>query len=234
MTQVANALHLLFPPVERWMVKTAAEALPKLVGTRLYAEVRGFMGQESTHARGHVAFEARMREQGLEVEGLVEPLEARLGVLTNASFRVRLAVMSSLEHYTAEIGGWVLAEDPLEGADATMKDLLRWHAAEEVEHMHVAFELREALAPGYALRIGAHLATSLAFVLCWSRVAAGLLARDPDAHLGAVVRDYVASLARGDAPFLRLLPAFFSYLPPWFSPRGDRTLAIRVLDGVPA
>jgi predicted metal-dependent hydrolase len=234
MTQVANALHLLFPPVERWMVRTAAEALPAIAGTELHADVRGFMGQESTHARGHRAFEVRMREQGLELDGLIEPLEDRLTLLGRTPLRFRLAVMSSLEHYTAEISGWVLAEEPLEGSDPTMKDLLEWHAAEEVEHMHVAFDLREALAPGYTLRIGAHLLTTMAFAVWWSRVSAQLLARDPEAGLPATARDFVSSLARGDAPFLRLFPAFFSYLPLDFAPRGDRALALRVLDALRA
>ncbi len=46
----------------------------------------------------------------------------------------------------------------------------RWHAAEELEHKAVAFDLFERLAGGYVLRVASALAAlvfSMAWVLPW-------------------------------------------------------------------
>jgi len=48
-----NLFNVVLPPAEHWFVKTFNEALPLVKDPRLADEMRGFIGQEATHAAAH-------------------------------------------------------------------------------------------------------------------------------------------------------------------------------------
>jgi uncharacterized protein len=190
-THIINVLHLLLPAGERWFVHVYKQILPCIRDEQLRAEVKGFMGQEGTHAVAHQNVLHHMRAQGLDPDPFVAQVEwlfeQLLGDSTMPPFarktwlRERLAVIAAIEHFTAVLGKWIVDSRGLEaaGADPVMLDLLRWHGAEEVEHRSVAYDVFMHLDGSYARRTRAMLVTSVAFAWIWGRGAKFMVAHDP-------------------------------------------------------
>jgi predicted metal-dependent hydrolase len=192
-THIINVLHLLLPAGERWFVHVYKQVVPYIHDERLKAEVKGFMGQEGTHAVAHQNVLHHMKVQGLDPDPFVEQIEwlfeQLLGDSTMPPFarkqwlRERLAVIAAIEHFTAVLGKWIVDSRGLDeaGADPVMLDLLRWHGAEEVEHRSVAYDLFMYLDGSYVRRTRAMLLTSIAFAWIWGRGAKFMVAADPHA-----------------------------------------------------
>ena len=120
----------------------------------LASEIRGFAGQEGRHAQAHERFTDVLRKQGVDVEPIVETCErvVRGGLERFAPPQLCLAVTAAAERFTA-----IVAQDVLGSAGAPFEDpevrrLMQWHALEELEHKAVAFDVLQAVAPGYLLR----------------------------------------------------------------------------------
>ena len=179
-TQVANGVNLLFPAGERFFVRSVKHYLDQLEDPELVAQVRGFFGQEGRHAQAHERFFDTLREQGYDIDAILEPYEAlaygRIEAKTSPA--LRLAVTVALEHFTA-----ILAEDALSGgtldiAHPVMRQLLEWHALEELEHKAVAFDVLKAVNPSYVLRIAGLALASLSLGAFWVQATHKLLAQD--------------------------------------------------------
>jgi predicted metal-dependent hydrolase len=191
-THIINVLHLLLPAGERWFVHVYKQVLPYIHDDELRAEVKGFMGQEATHAVAHQNVLHHLKAQGLDPDPFVEQIEwlfeQLLGDDTMPPFRRkkwlrdRLAVIAAIEHFTAVLGKWSLASPGLDqaGADPVMLDLLRWHGAEEVEHRSVAYDVFVHLDGSYARRVASMVTVAAAFAWIWSRGAKFMVAADPN------------------------------------------------------
>src|SRR5690606_39163110 len=66
---------------------------------------------------------------------------------------LRLSATVALEHFTASMAEMALTTGLLDGAHPLMRQLLRWHAAEEIEHKSVAFDVLASVDPRYSVRI---------------------------------------------------------------------------------
>ncbi len=166
-----NNLSVLFPEGERFFIRSVSRYRKRLDDPELLAEVRAFSRQEGVHTREHEAYNAMLRAQGYDVDGLERGVKRLLWLprLTGRrAERVSLAVTVALEHWTAMLAHFVLEDDSImDGAHPSMAALWRWHAAEECEHKSVAFDVYEAVGGGHRLRIWAML---LASALFWTRV----------------------------------------------------------------
>ena len=196
-THTINVLHLLLPAGERWFVELYRQVLPEVGDERLRSDVKGFIGQEATHARAHAAVLDHLAAQGIDttpytrrIEWLFDRLlgDAPLGLRLDGTparwwTRHRLAVIAAIEHFTAALGGWLLAapafDAPATPPDAVMVDMLRWHAAEEVEHRSVAFELYVDQGGSYVERVLATLEVVPVMACLWVRGTAFLMKHDP-------------------------------------------------------
>ncbi|GAA1975126.1 metal-dependent hydrolase [Catenulispora subtropica] len=190
-THIINVLHLLLPAGERWFVHVYKQVLPYIRDERLKAEVKGFMGQEGTHAVAHQNVLHHMKVQGLDPDPFVDQVEWLFEQLLGDGtmppsarkkwLRERLAIIAAIEHFTAVLGKWIVDSRGLDeaGADPVMLDLLRWHGAEEVEHRSVAYDLFMHLDGSYARRVRAMLVTATAFAWIWGRGAKFMVAADP-------------------------------------------------------
>jgi uncharacterized protein len=192
-THVANGVNLLFPAGERFFVRSVKHYLAELDDPALVAQVRGFFGQEGRHAQAHERFFDTLRDQGYDVDAILVPYEAlaygKIEKVTTPA--LRLAVTVALEHFTA-----ILAEDALEGgaleyAHPVMRQLLEWHAVEELEHKSVAFDVLRAVNPSYALRIAGLGLATLALGGFWLQATRVLLAQD-----GMSLRDCAREMTR--------------------------------------
>lgn len=153
-TAVANGVNLLFPHGERFFVRSVKHFLDQIDDPELRAAVKGFFGQEGRHAHAHDRFNAILRAQGFEVDRFLAGYQRLASWLeAHTPARLNLAVTAACEHFTAILAEGAFTRNILDHAAPEMRELLAWHAAEELEHKAVAFDVLKAVDPSYALRI---------------------------------------------------------------------------------
>ncbi|MFF4224592.1 metal-dependent hydrolase [Streptomyces abikoensis] len=224
-THVINVLHLLLPAGERWFVKVFKEALPLVRDEALLKDVKGFMGQESTHSVQHSYVLRHLAEQGLDTGPYTRRVDFLFDVLLGDRppfglrlserewLRFRLSVIAAVEQFTAVLGDWVLRADSLDEAepDPVMLDLLRWHGAEEVEHRSVAFDMYQHCGgpdpARYARRLLGMAITAPMLFYLWGWGAGYLIRHDPwlAGRLRYSLREHNRAVAKGLLPTWREL-----------------------------
>lgn len=155
-TQVShffNVQSLMFPPGERFFIRSVRHFRDRITDPVLKEQVAGFIAQEAMHGREHDTYNAQLTRIGYPVAWMEKWVAATLWFADKTMWpKDQLAMTVSLEHLTS-IGAEDLLEDPriLEGAPAEMARLWRWHALEETEHKAVAFDVyREIAGEGVA------------------------------------------------------------------------------------
>jgi len=179
-TALSNAVNLLFPAGERFFVRSVKHYLDDIDDDELKTAVRGFFAQEGRHAAAHEAFFAAMREQGYEIDSLLDFYQDRAYKRLEPMMPpvLRLATTAAAEHYTAIMAEGALAEGLLEHADPTMRHLLLWHAAEEIEHKSVAFDVLSKVDPRYSVRLAGLAIATAALGTFWLIGLVALLRQD--------------------------------------------------------
>jgi uncharacterized protein len=189
-TQVANGVNLLFPAGERFFVRSVNHYLKDL-DPALAAQVRGFFGQEGRHAKEHERFFEVLEAQGYDVARFLRVYEAiAYGFIERVtSPELRLATTAACEHFTAILAEHALQKRVLDHAAAPVRRLLLWHAAEEIEHRSVAFDVLKTVAPSYPLRLAGLAMASLCLGGFWIAATTTLLAQEPGLGLSRLRKD---------------------------------------------
>ena len=140
-----NSMSITFPLGEKFFIESVRHFADKIEDPKLQAEIRGFCGQEGFHSREHRGYNKALCEQrGYDLAYLEGRLEKNIN-MSKKYFNAleQLAITAALEHITAILAESGLDEDnPLwANADPLMRELWDWHAAEEMEHKGVAFDV---------------------------------------------------------------------------------------------
>ena len=153
-TAISNGVNMLFPHGERFFVRSVKHFADRIDDPVLRQQIKGFFGQEGRHAHAHDEFNDVLRAQGYQIDQFLDGykrlsdwLEARTPA------KLRLAATAAAEHFTALMAEGAFTRGTLETAAPEMQQLLAWHAAEEIEHKAVAFDVLQAIDPSYALRM---------------------------------------------------------------------------------
>jgi hypothetical protein len=178
-THIANGVNMLFPSGERFFVRSVNHYMDQITDPALRAAVKGFFGQEGRHAKAHDDYNQTLRDQGYQVDGFLDAFE-RIGraIENSAPPALRLAATAAAEHFTAIMAEGALTRDVLSAAHPTMQALLYWHAAEEIEHKAVAFDVLRQVNPSYALRLLGLAYATLTLTGFWIAGAITLLRQD--------------------------------------------------------
>lgn len=144
-----NAMSITFPIGEKFFIDSVRHFAGQITDQKLTEDIRGFCGQEGFHRREHQRYnEALCRLRGYDLQRM----EGRLERNIQRAYRFmtplqRLAITASIEHITAIMAESALSDDdPMLGqADSAMRALWQWHAAEEMEHKAVAFDVYRAV-----------------------------------------------------------------------------------------
>ena len=153
-TAIANGVNLLFPHGERFFVRSVKHFLDRIDDPALRAAIKGFFGQEGRHAHAHDDFNAILRAQGFEIDRFLASYKRVTSWLeARTPPKLNLAITAAAEHFTAILAEGAFSKNALDKAAPAMRELLAWHAAEEIEHKAVAFDVLQAIDPSYALRI---------------------------------------------------------------------------------
>lgn len=217
-SHIANGLHLVFPAGERFFVRSVQHYLKQIDDPGLRARIRAFAGQESSHGLEHERAFEMLEAQGYEIQTWLrryhriafELLEPRVPHV------LKLSTTAALEHFTATLAEQGLGTEFLDHAHPVMRDLLRWHAAEEIEHKSVAYDVLQAVEDRYAVRV-AGLAIAVTLLLNFWRGATAMLLAQEDISKAQIAAERKAARARGQNKRF-VLSALASYLRPSFHP----------------
>lgn len=231
-SHLANALNLVFPLGERFFIRSVRHFLdhPAVASDpQLVDDVKRFMGQEVRHGMEHERYFEVLEGHGYEIKSFLEWYERVAfggpsrgpfrGIEQRVSAELNLSVTVALEHFTAMFAERALTRDILEdNAHPAMRDLLLWHACEELEHKAVAFDVLKKVNPSYALRVGGLAAAASAFIFFWLSGTRHLMKQEPAEHRTmsrAELRETRKHNVLLNGEFLR---AFADYLRPDFHP----------------
>ena len=197
LTHWFNAMSVVFPEGEKFFIDAVRRFEDDIADQVLREQVRGFVAQEGHHSFQHRALNAVAAELGADIAPQEAWIKAFLGELrTKLSPAEQLAATCALEHYTA-IWGNELLEHPecMQGVDARMQPLWRWHAAEETEHKAVCFDvMRHAVKNPYwryFLLAKGQIGATLLFIPILHMIQLRLMRSDPEPTR---LRDVLAGL----------------------------------------
>ena len=144
-----NAMSITFPLGEKFFIDSVRHFAGQIDDPKLNEDIRGFCGQEGFHRREHQRYnESLCQQRGYDLQLMEGRLEKniRRGYKFLSPMQ-RLGATAAIEHITAIMAESALSEDDpmIDNADSAMQELWRWHAAEEMEHKAVAFDVYRAV-----------------------------------------------------------------------------------------
>jgi uncharacterized protein len=167
MSHAVAMLSAMFPPGEDFFVRSVRAYRSEITDADLREQMKGFIGQEAMHGRGHREFNDRLAAMGYPTKGLEKVVDRSLRIRERLQGRrANLAVTAALEHYTATFAETLMgSEDAQRLFDVpAVRSLLLWHALEESEHKAVAFDVYRHVGGGERLRRLMMRVTTVSFV----------------------------------------------------------------------
>lgn len=164
LTGLWNALSLTFPEGETFFVRSVRPFQLTVKDEVLRQEIRNFIGQEAAHGKEHRVLNKALNDQGFKN---IDQLEDEVRILLKAANKhlpanVKLAATCALEHFTAILAEQLILDDShLKNMDKSIRDLWIWHAVEESEHKHVAFDVYQEVYGDYVVRVATMLLASV-------------------------------------------------------------------------
>ena len=161
MTHLFNALQATFPEGERFFIDSARDvrdqqpegSLPEA----LERDIKAFIHQEAWHGKAHDEWVEALEQIGYPAMRQFDEQirKMRLWAREHISPMHRLSMTAGAEHLTASLARLILYRrtDLLERAERPVRDLLAWHALEEVEHKAVCFDLYQQAGGRYGMRV---------------------------------------------------------------------------------
>lgn len=219
-THFLNSLTLVFPSGEKYFIRSIQKLIAQIDSPQIKKDAQDFIRQEAQHALEHKKFFAILQEQGYsakEIHNCIDKIITRiLEPLNSQNFN--LAITAGLEHMTALVAQVGLENDFLRNAPSPLKELFNWHAAEEIEHRSVAFDVYQSLSGDTLLRIIAFVYANVLLFLMISAPTAYLLAKDRELFKAATLKDALDMFFIKDKLMLRAFGIFVDYLRPDFHP----------------
>ena len=218
-TRFLEAMSLLAPEMERFLIAAVREGLALPGGEAMAAAGAAFLREEAVHSRVHHGFNRRLQAQGIDADAAL----AGVRRLSRFARRVlpaagQLAVAAACEHLSAILSlAFLRAPGRARIRSGDADRLFAAHAREEIGHRALVFDvLRATGGGGWAGRAVALAAVSLVGLGCALRVMAALLARE---ERGLWWRGAASLLRTGQwvSPG-RLLRHWMLYLQPGFHP----------------
>lgn len=184
-THIGNGVNLLFPLGERFFIRSVRKFMDRIDDDQLRDQVRGFFGQEGRHSHAHEQFFSILERQGFSIRGFLRVYEliAFDGIERFSPAELCLSATVAAEHFTAIMAENAFTEGFLPQVHPVVRDLLLWHAAEEIEHKSVAFDVLKKVNPSYELRIAGLVIATLLLGGFWAAATLTLLAQEDLATL---------------------------------------------------
>ncbi len=215
-THMENAFSILIPPGERFFIQSVRNYEHAVTDPEQKALVRAFVQQEGQHIRAHNELNRSLGRFGVDVEREVAHAERAIGRLQRLPKKMQLGATAFLEHLTA-ISARLLFTEPMIAA-AMPHEMVRfwsWHAAEEIEHKAVAYDVFKTVGGGYFLRVLSALAAMLLLAGPFRNSTRRML-RDDGKRVSKAQRQRTRSIQRKLA--IKQLSMLLAYFKPGFHP----------------
>jgi uncharacterized protein len=213
-------LSTLFPAGEWFFMRSVRHYQDKVRDPQLLADIRAFHGQEAMHTREHRRYNEHLVSHGLPADELEARVREGLEFLEkHLPKRWQLAATVALEHYTALLAG-ILLDDPslFESAHPELAELWRWHAVEESEHKHVAYDVYELVGGNYLERSAVMIVASVIFWAVVAEQQVRMMKSDGLHRSPKEWRDFFVYMFVKPAPLAKLVRPFLHYFRPGFHP----------------
>lgn len=132
-----------FPPGEQMFIDSVRYYRDRIKEPKLLEDVKAFTRQEAHHTHQHKLANTQLEQVGWKVSSIERRVERAINFLNKRRTpRERLAATVCLEHITAIVAEYVLTHPKhIEGMHPSIRNMLVWHAIEEIEHKSVAFDV---------------------------------------------------------------------------------------------
>lgn len=189
-TAIANAFHLVFPMGERFFVRSVRHYEDAIDDPVLREQVKGFYAQEGRHAREHEIAQEKLRAEGYRIDRFLKIYERLAFGVLEPSFPAifRLSTTVALEHFTAVLAEGAFRREARDAVHPAMHALLLWHAAEEIEHKAVAFDVLKKVDDRESIRIAGLVIGVLTLAGFWALGTAMLLQDEKDLSWRQIAR----------------------------------------------
>jgi len=171
-THYINSMHIVFPEGEKFFIRSARRFMDQIKDDpELLDRVKKFIGQEGVHHKEHQKFWDILERMDLNPrrfarfynytaynfleKGFMRLLGKKRGDL------MALSVTTALEHFTALLGDGGLRHTPFKNLPDEVQMLMQWHAAEELEHKSVCFDLYQKVGGDYKTRVAGMIFASI-------------------------------------------------------------------------
>ncbi|MDX1734263.1 MAG: metal-dependent hydrolase [Halioglobus sp.] len=143
LSSLMYALSASFPDGERFFIDSVRHYRKDIEDPQLLEQIRGFIGQEAHHSRVHEDFNEQAETLGVAMGKIRRRFKRRLDMSRRMMTPgQQLAITAALEHITATLAQWTLENPQLaETEHSPLREMLIWHAMEEIEHKAVAFDV---------------------------------------------------------------------------------------------
>jgi predicted metal-dependent hydrolase len=155
LSHMLNAFQLALPFLEPYFIDAVKEAAARVDEPRLKAEAAAFCAQEANHSRQHQRYCRVLRARYPRLADYEKAIQQSLVRSRQEDpLEWRLAYAAGYEAITTQLARWMFRNESefFDQADPHFAALMMWHAAEEIEHRHVAFDALQAVNRSYALR----------------------------------------------------------------------------------
>lgn len=217
-THIENTFSLLIPPGERFFIRSVKHYADRVADDAdMQALIRAFAHQEGLHTGAHNEFNRAIGNHGIDIDREIAEAERAIRRLERLPHRMQLGVTVFLEHLTA-CGAHTMFTRPDVAAMMApqARRFWRWHAAEELEHKAVAFDLLRIVGGGYVTRVVSALAALVLIAPHFVRTVKRMVREDGVGKITPEVRREARALHRRIFPQqLRMVLAYFK---PGFHP----------------
>ena len=143
LTAFISVLSGTFPPGEQMFIESVRSFKDKVTDPQLLEDIRDFTHQEAHHTKQHKLANEKLESLGWRAQTIERRVAKAIKLLNDKrSPRERLAATVCLEHITAIIAEYVLTHPKqMEGMHPSIRNMMVWHAIEEIEHKSVAFDV---------------------------------------------------------------------------------------------
>lgn len=178
-TAISNGLNMLFPVGERFFVRSVNRYLDRISDVTLREQVRAFFKQEGKHAHAHDELNDVLRAQGFQIDRFLERYaKTSRWIEDRLPGKLNLAITAAAEHFTAILADGAFRDGTLDALHPAMQKLMAWHAAEEIEHKAVAFDVLREIDDSHALRVAGLGFASVLLGLYWAWATAMLVRQE--------------------------------------------------------
>lgn len=145
-TTYMAALSATFPPGEKGFIDSVRNYRDQVTDPELQERIKGFIGQEGQHSYQHKQINKVLDDLGLFATRIEKDLEKKITEdKARLDKRDFLASTVGMEHITAIMAEYILNnQHVLTPLPESARELLLWHAVEEIEHKAVAFDVYQS------------------------------------------------------------------------------------------